>query len=383
MKTLSLFNIRSRYSIYNVLSVLQPFSSAHAIIANDVIQKCCEGKEPYRSENLGCVYVRSTDIADSVAAYIAKEWNRGYLLEANAGPGILSNSFLQNGIQHLRVFEKSKGFSAALKALSNNYPSLDIVEHDLMFLPSIEFKRRLESENAPQYVGEFYEQTFRNIPQHAWENGTSFQIFSIVANKKSHKFLRYILSALPNHSTLFAFGRCDFFFLISEVEYMCMTALPQKNLSMYRWSTVLYNLFFDIKCLQKFSSNSRDFLFCSKLSKKISENNFFYLIKLTPKADLFSNGMTREKFQDFLVFVRTYLAKRSDLVIKSIEQWIPSCGPRLIKEGMNVFVKFGDLSPKEILWLYNELSSWPEYQSSSLQAFAQKFHTKKFGEKES
>lgn len=56
--------------------------------------------------------------------------------------------------------------------------------------------------------------------------------------------------------------------------------------------------------------------------------------------------------------------------------WIPLCGPRLIKEGMNVFRRFGDLSPQQILLLFNQFSSWPEYKDSAFQAAAVRYYRK-------
>lgn len=43
--------------------------------------------------------------------------------------------------------------------------------------------------------------------------------------------------------------------------------------------------------------------------------------------------------------------------------WIPGCGPRLISEGLTIFTEFGDLTPSELLNVFNCFVSWPEFNS--------------------
>lgn len=49
-------------------------------------------------------------------------------------------------------------------------------------------------------------------------------------------------------------------------------------------------------------------------------------------------------------------------------KWIPDCGPRLIKNGLSIFTKFGELSPQEIVHIFNQFSSWPEYELSAFKS---------------
>ncbi|KFM79897.1 Dimethyladenosine transferase 2, mitochondrial, partial [Stegodyphus mimosarum] len=102
----------------------------------------------------------------------------------------------------------------------------------------------------------------------------------------------------------------------------------------------------------------------------------FYLVKLTPVSDLPKLVTDSNKLLEFYYFVRNHLGKRTAYVIPTMEKWIPFCGPRLIKEGMNVFTRFGDLNPKQILMLFNQFSSWPEYEDSSFHTAFQKYNRK-------
>ncbi|KFM72189.1 hypothetical protein X975_13454, partial [Stegodyphus mimosarum] len=118
-----------------------------------------------------------------------------------------------------------------------------------MLLPSLDAHISCDESNE-------YEMFFKGIPNCSCGDGVPFRLFSIISNKRGIKFLRYLLSALPVQSSLFSYGCCELFLMLSKAEYQCMTAEPKENFSMYRWSTVLYNLFFEIKCLKKFSSES-------------------------------------------------------------------------------------------------------------------------------
>lgn len=45
-------------------------------------------------------------------------------------------------------------------------------------------------------------------------------------------------------------------------------------------------------------------------------------------------------------------------------KWVPGCGIRLIAKDYTIFTQFGDLSSTEILELFKEFKSWPEYEKS-------------------
>ena len=49
-------------------------------------------------------------------------------------------------------------------------------------------------------------------------------------------------------------------------------------------------------------------------------------------------------------------------------EWVPGCGPRLIALGHGVFSPFRELEPEQLLEMFLEFSSWPEYAACS-------FHT--------
>lgn len=49
-------------------------------------------------------------------------------------------------------------------------------------------------------------------------------------------------------------------------------------------------------------------------------------------------------------------------------KWFPGCGPRLIKAGIGLFSKAGDISPQTYVELFNLITKWPEYSTSTFKA---------------
>lgn len=46
-------------------------------------------------------------------------------------------------------------------------------------------------------------------------------------------------------------------------------------------------------------------------------------------------------------------------------KWIPGCGIRLIAKDYTIFTQFGDLTPAQIMELFKEFKTWPEYNESN------------------
>jgi hypothetical protein len=45
---------------------------------------------------------------------------------------------------------------------------------------------------------------------------------------------------------------------------------------------------------------------------------------------------------------------------------VPNCGIRLIAKNYTVYTQFGDLTPAQILEIFKEFKSWPEYNEDDL-----------------
>ncbi|CAG2057133.1 unnamed protein product, partial [Timema podura] len=91
------------------------------------------------------------------------------------------------------------------------------------------------------------------------------------------------------------------------------------------------------------------------------DSDFMYLVKIAPRRDIFESLGSTNNLQPLWYFVRHHMTSRRKRIIPELERWIPNCGPRLIMRGINIFTEFGDLTPHEILLIFQDFLSWPEY----------------------
>ncbi|XP_064485055.1 dimethyladenosine transferase 2, mitochondrial-like isoform X3 [Ornithodoros turicata] len=252
------------------------------------------------------------------------------IFEANPGPGVLTKALLEAGIPQLRVFEKIPVFVGHLELLKEQYPSqLDIVREDFLRLASI-------SASDEYGVTERTSQLLRGVPHLPWKNEPVVRVVGTLSRKKEVTFLRFLLHVLPQRASIFAVGRIDFLLFISGLEY-----------------TVPRRLFLPLPPKWKPKPNN----------VAVDHDNLF-LVRLTPRSDLFELLTPPERLLELVFFIRQNMVKRTAYVIPTLEKWIPGCGPRLIHCGVKVFSRMGDLSPDQMLTLFQQFSALSEYQDS-------------------
>ncbi|XP_064485054.1 dimethyladenosine transferase 2, mitochondrial-like isoform X2 [Ornithodoros turicata] len=273
------------------------------------------------------------------------------IFEANPGPGVLTKALLEAGIPQLRVFEKIPVFVGHLE--------LDIVREDFLRLASI-------SASDEYGVTERTSQLLRGVPHLPWKNEPVVRVVGTLSRKKEVTFLRFLLHVLPQRASIFAVGRIDFLLFISGLEYTYITS-TNKDLRRYRGISVLYKLFFDIQVIDKVPR--RLFLplppkWKPKPNNVAVDHDNLFLVRLTPRSDLFELLTPPERLLELVFFIRQNMVKRTAYVIPTLEKWIPGCGPRLIHCGVKVFSRMGDLSPDQMLTLFQQFSALSEYQDS-------------------
>jgi len=52
---------------------------------------------------------------------------------------------------------------------------------------------------------------------------------------------------------------------------------------------------------------------------------------------------------------------------------VPNCGIRLIAKNYTVYTQFGDLTPAQILEIFKEFKSWPEYNEDNFLSSMRKY----------
>lgn len=41
---------------------------------------------------------------------------------------------------------------------------------------------------------------------------------------------------------------------------------------------------------------------------------------------------------------------------------MPGCGPRILRMGIPLYTRFGDLAPEKFVEIFSAFTSWPEYE---------------------
>ncbi|KAG0414204.1 hypothetical protein HPB47_008632 [Ixodes persulcatus] len=272
------------------------------------------GRRTDRPENIYHVHSVAVDMLMESIGTMA-DLDDAVLFEANPGPGILTRCLLESGVPHLRVFEKNPLFLKELEGLKQKYPSqLEVVEEDLLRLPTLQ---ACDSYGTTSRV----DALLRGLPPQAWKEPPCLLVIASLSRKRELSFLRFLLHMLPQRASLFAIGRIDFLLFLTETEYTYLSASnSDHNFKKYRDVSILYKLFFDIEVLGKKEAKTAD--------------------------------------QVILPFI----------VRQQNPKWIPGCGPRLIRGGVRVFDRMGDLSPNQVLSVFRLFSSLPEYAHSPFQA---------------
>lgn len=147
-----------------------------------------------------------------------------------------------------------------------------------------------------------------------------------------------------------------------------MTATEKDRYSFYRSSSVYYKVFFHLHLIEKVSRHC--FLPYLRIREKrhTHDQDDYYFIHLVPRADLFQSVVPKTRLPDLMFFIKQSLVSRNNLVIPTIEKWIPDCGPSLMygENGVGIFTRFGELDAYKIVKIFQHILARPEYEESTL-----------------
>lgn len=166
-------------------------------------------------------------------------------------------------------------------------------------------------------------------------------------------------------------------------EFICM-ATPESGKIPYRPTSVLFQTLFTSKTLGTFPRNAfipwetvdtSERKGPRKRKLNVDDPDHFKLMQIEINHDVV-NEIGKENLFPYWYFVRHHLFSRTMRVIPELERWIPGCGVKLIKQGFNIYSQFGEMSPQEVLNLYLEFTSWPEFAGSSYLSAVEKYQTR-------
>ncbi|KAJ8932073.1 hypothetical protein NQ314_014975 [Rhamnusium bicolor] len=283
-------------------------------------------------ENL---YLICPSVAKTIVSHLMPTLNLNsnqIICETNAGLGLIATELLENGVKLVRLYESCPDFRLELKDFGTVYPGrVELFTKDIFHLDRYAYMDKQDRANR-------VESLLKNVSKRSWIDGN---------NVKNIKCYQGVLSAGP-----------------------------QDNLFAYQNWTILFNLLFDYDLLDKFPRN----LFLpwepppSKTLQRYYPANLdpdkMYLVKINFKKDI---PVPMQNLLPLFYFVRQFYGKGTNRVIPTIEKWVPGCGLNIILpklkhadyfENINIFTKFRELTPEQILSVFKEMVNYPAYSGS-------------------
>lgn len=315
-----------------------------------------------RKRNIDVLYAVDRDIAEKIVDLVALDILKGGapVFEANPGLGFISRGLLAAGVQRLFLCEPSLSLAQHLKKLKNEFPGrTEVINKDLFGLAKLQFQDNQDGGSRVQSL-------FCGVLSAEWHDDPVMKIVGVLP---SLSFIKYIIQSHVFQTGIVVYGRPEFYLVMTPILYFYLTSKPESGYTLYRSTSVLFQLIFEWHLLEKLPRTGflpwqvkHSTQKWAKLTKvRIIDEDCMYLVKIIPRRDFFKTVVSADQLQPLWFFVRQHLISRKNRVIPQLEKWISGCGPRVIMDGMTIFTEFGDLTPQEILSLFHKFVSWPEY----------------------
>nr|CAD7457563.1 unnamed protein product [Timema tahoe] len=305
------------------------------------------------------LYVMQPNVAEDIVSIIKDDLldGDGPVLEANPGLGLITEALLRQGIPRVRLYEASPPFVRHLnQTLKEKYNDRITLMHcDLFSMWKMVFQDKLDN-------GARMDTVLEGIAKRSWTDGIEAAM-KIVGVLPSLGFIKHLLNSITFQTGIMIYGRPELYLIMNPALYIVTGYLQ------YRASSVLFQILFTSDLLTKLPRKAILPWIIDSSTKKLSnvkkihthDSDFMYLVKIAPRRDIFESLGSANNLQPLWYFVRHHMTSRRKRIIPELERWIPNCGPRLIMRGINIFTEFGDLTPHEILLIFQDFLSWPEY----------------------
>ncbi|XP_054010238.1 dimethyladenosine transferase 2, mitochondrial-like isoform X1 [Hylaeus anthracinus] len=311
----------------------------------------------------GNLYLINAEIAKQFVDFIIDDLlkNATHVIELNPGLGYLTKELLKAGVPFVHMYENESAFNTILEKLCQQFPKqLSKKNANLFDIAKMMYSASFTT-GATSYVFKLFD----NVQRKQWEDTSCMQLVGITDKRE---FITHLILSTVFQTCLMAFGRTILYLAMKPSVWKKFTCSSSSRMTS---AYVMFQIIFDYQMFgtldrKAFVPWKRKMGFQNNDKHKFYEedSNFLYVVKLEPKPDLLKTLGGKQDLIYFWHFTRRNLYKLNNRVIPTLEKIIPGCGLRLIEKNFNIFTQFDDLTPHQILDLFLEFRSWPEFKES-------------------
>ncbi|XP_061132169.1 dimethyladenosine transferase 2, mitochondrial [Syngnathus typhle] len=310
-------------------------------------------------------FIVDPDLAKVVAHHLVPDLNsdKTILIECNPGPGVLTKTLLNSGVHKLVALETEKHFLNELRGLEALLDGqLEVAHCDFFRLDPV-----WGGSNKPSVMSTDKLFNDLGITETNWSDDFPVKVVAIVPHNKERAILLKLVYALFERLSFYRYGRIELNLFLSEREYTVMMT-PAGQMRHYRPLSVLWQMACHIELLHKEPWES---FVTSKQNlppaKGLLPNEHICLVRLRPRADLFSGGLTPANASTLMVMVKQCLAKKKGRLIDKLNLWSPDSGSKLLSAmGLPQDILTGQLHPMQYLQLFQMMDKSQEFTQSWL-----------------
>lgn len=321
---------------------------------------------------LACKHLRrfiiDPELARVVVQHLEHDINHSNfaIFECNPGPGVLTRTLLNCGAQRVVALESDKSFLSDLQELEVGLDGqLEVVHCDFFKLDPIG-----QGSMKPPVM--FSEKLFSNlgISEVPWTADAPVKVVGIFSQRNERNMLWKLVYALFERQSVFRYGRVEFIMFISEREYTKLVARPGDYRN-YQALSVLWQMACDIELLHQepwssFVTSSKHGGLSIPKSSQVP-NDHLCLVRIRPRADLFSATFTPFSGSTLVMMIKQCLAKRRCRLIEKLDSWSAGGGQGLLGQmGLYEDVLTGQIYPNEYKHLFQLMEKSEEFTKSWL-----------------